>query len=97
MKFIRLETNQPLSEDDIELVFDAVEEHAQVEFTTALDDDGEVISDEVAVMVYEGEGDFTYEVRVSDDTDNDSVDAIVRLLDHELDASVDFRFELAQE
>lgn len=97
MKFIRLDTDQPLEEEDIELVFDCIEEHTTVELTTALDDDGEVISEEVAVMVYEGDNEYTYEIRVSDDTTDDTVDTIVQTLDKDLDASVDFRFELSEE
>lgn len=97
MKYIRLETDSAISEDDIELVFDVISEHTDIELTTALDDDGEVISDQVAVCVYESEDAVTYEIRVADDTPDEVVEQVARELNEELAASVDFRLEIAED
>lgn len=97
MKYIRLETDSSISEEDIELVFDVIDEHAEIELTTALDDEGDVISDEVAVCVYESEDSVTYEIRVADDTPDDVVEQIALELNEELDATVDFRLEIAED
>lgn len=96
-KFIRIETSEYLSEEDVEIVFDIINEHAEVVLTTAMDEDGEIISDGVAVMVYEYEDDYVYEVQVSLDTETEDAEQIVEELDQELDASIKFEVEMIEE
>lgn len=96
-KFIRIETTEYLTEEEVEIVFDVVNEYAEIMLTTAMGDDGEIISDEVAVMVYEHEEDFVYEIQVSLDTDDDDAEAVVQALDEELDAKINFEVEIIEE
>lgn len=96
-KFIRIETSVPLSEDDVELVFDIVNEHADIELTSAMDEDGETISDEVAIMVYEYEGNQVYEIQVGLDTEREDAEKIVKELDEELDGTINFEVEMIEE
>lgn len=96
-KFIRIETSEYLSEEDVEIVFDIINEHAEIVLTTAMDEDGEIISDGVAVMVYEYEDNYVYEVQVSLDTETEDAEQIVEELDQELDASINFEVEMIEE
>lgn len=96
-KFIRIETSVPLSEDDVELVFDIVNEHADIELTSAMDEDGGTISDEVAIMVYEYEGNQVYEIQVGLDTEREDAEKIVKELDEELDGTINFEVEMIEE
>lgn len=95
--YIRITTPTPLSEDDVETVFDVVNEHADIVLTSAMDEDGEIISDEVAVMMYQYEGDCIYEIQVGADTDRSDAELIVKTLDEELDATINFEVEIAEE
>lgn len=96
MKHIRLETDAPISDEHIELVFAVISDHAEIELTTALDDEGHLISDEVAICAYESQDHVTYEIRVADDTSDDVMEKIAQELDQELDATVDFRLEISE-
>lgn len=97
MKYIRLQTAEPLDETQVELFYDCVEQHANIELTTALDDDGEVISDEVAVCVYTETDHTVYEIRISADTADSVLDLIAETLHSELESTVDFELNITDQ
>lgn len=96
-KFIRIETSEYLSEEEVEIVFDIINEYADIVLTTAMDEDGQIISDEAAVMVYDHEDVYVYEIQVSLETENEDAEAIVQALDEELDANINFEVEIVEE
>lgn len=97
MKYIRLQTAEPLDEAQVELFYDCVEQHADIELTTALDDAGDVISDEVAVCVYTETDHTVYEIRISADTADDTLSVIADTLHSELDPDTDFELNITDQ
>lgn len=66
--FVRLAIRRELTEEEIESFFEIVDDVAEVENTSAFEEDGSEV-DDVVVTMYQVEDTYMYEVAVAEDVD----------------------------
>ena len=92
---IRLTPDRKLTEDEVEIFYDIVDEITEGVYVSAHDDDGEVIDDEVAVMEFKEEDQYLYEIVVTMETTRHELGQIAEDLNNETD--FDFELEMTDE
>ncbi len=94
-KYIRLQVEQPLNDSQLDELFEIVDDTTTIILTSAFDDDGEKIGDDVAITMYVDDNQYYYEMIVDADTDSDDLKDIVLELEDVLPE--EFEIELVRE
>jgi hypothetical protein len=94
-KYIRLQVEQPLNDSQLDELFEIVDDTTTIILTSAFDDDGEKIGDDVAITMYVDDNQYYYEMIVDADTDSDDLKDIVVELEDVLPE--EFEIELVRE
>jgi hypothetical protein len=94
-KYIRLQVEQPLNDSQLDELFEVVDDTTTITLTSAFDDHGEKIGDDVAITMYVDDNQYYYEMIVDADTDSDDLKDIVVELEDVLPE--EFEIELVRE
>lgn len=94
-KYIRLTVDQPLDDEQLDQFYEIVDDTTDIILTTAINDDGEPVSDEVAITMYTEDDHTCYEITVDDSTSSDDLQEIVIELQDAI--ANDFQIELVRE
>lgn len=94
-KYIRLTIDQPLDDAQLDQFYEIVDDTTDIILTTAINDDGEPVSDQVAITLYTEDDHLCYEVTVDDSTSSDDLQDIVIELQDAI--ANDFQIELVRE
>jgi hypothetical protein len=90
--FIRLAIDRELNQEEVEAFYQLVDEIAEVEDTSAFEDDGTEV-DDVVVTMYQVDETFMYEVAVTDAVDLESsreiVENLMEVIDDDFELDVE--------
>lgn len=94
-KYIRLTVESPLDDEQLDQFYEIVDDITNIILTTAIDDEGAEVSNEVAISLYNEDNQSCYELVVSDDTSSEDLQDIVIELQDVIPE--DFQIELVRE
>lgn len=90
--FVRLAIERELNENEVEAFYHLVDEIAEVEDTSAFEDDGTEV-DDVVVTMYEVGNTFMYEVAVTEEVDlelsREIVEDLMKLIEDDFELDVE--------
>lgn len=94
-RYVRLTVDTMLSDEQLDEIYDLVDDAIDISLTSAIDDNGILVSEDIAITMYSTDDSFVYEMIVNDNTKVNDMEEIISEIEEII--STDFEIELIRE